>query len=124
MRLVSVEEINNAEATLQKAMIESDLEVLNELISDDLVFIVANGAVVRKEDDLNVHRQHLQIIHSIESSEQTISINSDVAAVTVKKNIDCTFFGERQKATFRYLRVWRKTQDKLQIISGSMTPIL
>lgn len=54
------DEILRAEASLRQAMLESDVEALDRLVHDRLLFAGPDGAVYRKEDDLRVHRSKVQ----------------------------------------------------------------
>jgi hypothetical protein len=48
--------IAELEGQLQKAMLASDVDVLDVLLADDLTFVDATGKVRSQADDLNAHR--------------------------------------------------------------------
>lgn len=47
------------ETALRAAMLANDVEALDALLDDDLVFTVPTGQVISKEDDLSTHRAKL-----------------------------------------------------------------
>lgn len=108
------------EEKLRIAMINSDVDILDQLIDDELVFIGPTGMVATKEMDLNAHRSKIQKITSLTFSEQTLKINENQAIVTVLSKIEGTFDGTDISGSYRYLRIWNKTNDTWKIISGAV----
>ncbi|ONO22309.1 hypothetical protein A8D71_39065 [Burkholderia cenocepacia] len=47
------------ETALRTAMLSNDVEALDALLDDDLVFTAPTGQVISKEDDLTAHRAKL-----------------------------------------------------------------
>ncbi len=66
-------QIELSEELLRQAMLTSDVESLNALISPNLVFTTHSGLVISKQDDLEVHRSGALKFHAIELSEQQTS---------------------------------------------------
>lgn len=58
------------EERLRKAMLSSNVEVLNELIADDLLFVNQSGQIISKEADIEVHRSGNLKITKIDILEQ------------------------------------------------------
>ena len=111
------------EEKLRLAMIKNDVETLNELIANDLIFISPTGDVVTKNMDLEAHRLKLQKISSMTLSEQNVKIKDGIAIVTVKMQISGFFNNIDMSGNYRYLRIWKNTDGIWQIISGSVTKI-
>src|SRR5205809_1065858 len=102
-----VDTIKELEERLRQAQFSNDVAALDELLADRLQFVFLDGSVARKSDDITVHRNKLVRFHSIEFSEQTIEILSDVlATVTVKAAIAATSGSESFRRTCRYGRTW------------------
>lgn len=116
-------EIIKLEEELQLAMLTSDVEKLDELIADSLVFIAPNGMVVTKQMDLDTHKSGLQKMSKLSPSEQQIVIHNDLAIVTVRMEIEGTYGDNSINGNYRYLRTWGKVNNKLQVVTGSVTPI-
>ena len=115
--------IINLENELKNAMLNSDIKKLNELISDELVFVSPVGIVVTKEMDLDAHKNKIQKITKLEQSEQNIKLKDNLAIVTVKAKIEGTFLDENISGEYNYLRIWEKKNNKYQIIAGSVNKI-
>lgn len=62
------------ENRLKKGMLNSDVEMLNEVLSDDLIFTNHFGQIMTKSDDINGHRSGFVKINAIKQSEQSIKI--------------------------------------------------
>ena len=114
--------IKHAEESLRSAMLEADLEVLDRLIDDALVFIGPTGTVATKEDDLENYRSRAQRITSHHPRDLTITLFGDeTAVVTVVVALEGEFRGQRIAGDFRYLRTWRRGHDGTwKIISGAV----
>ena len=115
--------IKELEEKLRKAMQDNDAETLEELISDELIFVAPAGEIITKQMDLQCHKSGIQRTSKLTPSEQTIKINGDNAIVTVKMHILGAYDGVDISGSYRYLRVWQNTNSKWQIIAGSATQI-
>jgi ketosteroid isomerase-like protein len=112
--------IAGCEERLQRAMTESDVAVLDELIAPDLMFTNHMGQVVSKEDDLGAHREGLLKIDGMMPSERRIvALSDDVAVVSVLMRISGSYMGTPVGGAFRYTRVWKKSESgKWRIVAG------
>jgi hypothetical protein len=54
----SLEEIVHVEGQLQQAMLKNDVQALEQLLHDDLLFAFYTGTFVGKEEDLASHASH------------------------------------------------------------------
>ena len=113
-------EIEIAEQTLRSAMLASDVEALNELIDDDLLFIGPDGSVLSKEDDLGFHRSGEQRITALDFQDQHIRAKGTVASVSVLAFVSGVFKGQAFEGRFRYLRVWHLTSAGWRVVAGSV----
>lgn len=117
-------EIIKLEEELRQAMLTNDVEVLDKLIVDSLVFTTPDGNIATKEMDLAAHKAKLQSMSELELSERTIKIYDNSAVVTVKADIK-GYFGEMDiSGSYRYIRVWSKINSQWQIIAGSVVKII
>lgn len=114
------DEIIKVEEELRLAMLNSNVEKLDELIADSLIFIAPQGEIITKQMDLDVQKNKIQQISQLISSEQQIQIYDNLAVVTVKMNIIGTFSGIDISGAYRYIRTWKKTNNKWQIIAGAV----
>ena len=117
-------QIDTAEEQLRHAMLASDVELLDAHISSRLVFTTHFGAVVSKQDDLEVHRSGALKFHAIELSEQTILTLADVAYVCVRARVSGTFSGSPFQDDIRFSRVWqRSVNNAWHVVAGQATVV-
>lgn len=116
-------EIVKLEEELRKAMITSDVQKLDELIDNSLVFVSPYGCVVTKQMDLDAHKSGMQKIKNLVPSEQTVEIRDNFAIVTVKMSLTGAYNEMDITGNFRYLRLWQKTNDGWKIVAGTVSEI-
>lgn len=116
-------EIIKKEEELRLAMLSSDVEKLDSLISDALVFIGPDGSVATKQMDLQCHREKLQVMTELTPSEQVIQMHNNFAVVTVKMHISGTFMQNDISGTYRYLRNWAKQDNGWKVVSGCVAKL-
>lgn len=118
-----MEEMTILEEKLRQAMLNGDVQALDELIADDLVFTMHTGLVINKQDDLDAHRTGIQKFTNIDLDEQQIRHYGDCAVVIVKAGLTGKFNGKPYSATYRFTRVWVKRQNRWQIAAGHVSQV-
>jgi ketosteroid isomerase-like protein len=116
--------LHACEAALRRAQLASDVEELDRLVDDALVFIGPNGAVYSKNDDLDAHRRGLIRITRLEPSEERVQLFGHIAVVSVRMEMSGTFEGVAFAGPFRYTRVWREHGDGWRIVAGHVSAVL
>ena len=116
-------EIIQLEEQLRKAMISGDVETLDVLIADSLLFTAPDGELITKSIDLDCHRSGIQKISKLSPLEQSIQIYENFAVVTVKMNLETTFANESISGKYRYTRVWAKVNNSLQVVAGAVVKV-
>jgi ketosteroid isomerase-like protein len=112
------EQIIQAEEQLQQAMLNSDIEVLDKLLDDDLIFINHVGQKLSKQDDINAHKSGMLKITGITTHQRTIQLEDNVAVVTVNLTINGSYGGSAASGVFIFLRVWHRSAS-WRVLSGS-----
>lgn len=116
--------IQDLEERLRKAMLQSDISVLDELISPELIFTSHFGQIISKEDDLAFHRSGALKLCKLTPSDQRILIKHDVAIVSVLMRLEGQFGGTDINEQLRYTRVWSIYPDTpSQIIAGHASAV-
>jgi len=106
------ETIITLEKKLESAMLTSDVEILDKLLDDRLVFTNHVGQQTTKQMDLEAHRSGAVKIDSINQSNQSVNLFENVAIVTVLSEI-CGLFGDvRSTVKIHFTRVWQKINNK------------
>ena len=120
----SLEEIVYVEGQLQQAMLENDVQALERLLHDDLMFTFYTGAVVGKQEDLASHASHtLQLTELVFAEPPVIRLYGEIAIVVVKAYLKGTFQGTPFAGFYRYLRVWLLQEERWQIVAGNVSVV-
>lgn len=115
--------IKHNEEQLRRATLASDVDSLDRLLDDALVFSGPTGALVAKDEDLENHRSGRQKLERLDAHAFTIELfGDDVGIVSVLADLAGTFDGERFEGTFRYVRTWRKERGDWRVIAGAVIP--
>jgi hypothetical protein len=120
---ISKEAIIDLEVKLVQAIKTSDIEFLNGILHDDLLFLAPNGVVVTKAIDLNAHKAKEMVVEAIESTIESINIIDDCAAVVVVYDTKGKMLGSPIEGRFRYVRIWKSFTDGVKVIGGSCIQI-
>jgi ketosteroid isomerase-like protein len=116
---METEAVVNAEIKLLNAIRNGDLEILESMLHDDLLFNLSDGNTITKEQDLNLYRSGKLKIHSLETADQLINIIGDTAVVTVTISLNGEFDCSIIQGVLRYIRVWKQFGESLKVIAGS-----
>jgi ketosteroid isomerase-like protein len=115
--------IEALEEKLRQAMLNGDVEALDELIADDLVFTMHTGLVIDKQDDLDAHRTGIQKFTKVELDDLQVRHYGDFAVVTVKALLAGKFDGQDYSDIYRFTRLWVKRQNRWQIAAGHVSQV-
>ena len=100
-------QIVESEERLRLAMLQSDVNALDELLAPELIFTNHLGQRLTKKDDLAAHQSGTLEIEVLEPSEQHIQMIGDgVAAVSARVHLSGSYAGARSEADFRFTRIW------------------
>ena len=117
----SLDEIRDVERQLQQAMVNNDVQALERLIHDDLVFIDVEGNVQGKRDDIDSHASGAMVQTAVEFVEEPVmQLHGETAVVAVKAHVKAQLQGNPVEALCRYLRVWLFQDERWQILSGAI----
>jgi ketosteroid isomerase-like protein len=107
-----MDDVGTCEEALRLAMLTSDVETLNRLIDDELVFYDHAGRHVTKAMDLAMHRSGRLKITTLDFTETMIDVEGPVAVVMTRAILAGSFDGEDFAGDFRYMRIWRRMDDE------------
>ncbi|MFV1944275.1 nuclear transport factor 2 family protein [Pseudomonas luteola] len=106
-------EIKDVEEQLRQAMLASDVEALDRLLSPDLIFTNHLGQCLGKEADLSAHGSGALSIFRLDSSEQEVRvIGIDTVAVSVRVQITGRYANQPANGDFRFTRIWKRVSNK------------
>lgn len=113
------EEIIQLEDKLLKAFRNSEVEVLDELIHDNLLFNIPSGEVINKEMDMEAYRAGHAKVETMNCVERRIETFEDTAIVSTVVYLKGSFMGNKIDGKARFLRTWKKIDGRYQVIGGS-----
>ncbi len=120
---INKEQIVKAENNLIDAMKINDVDALDDLLHDDLLFITPDGQTITKKMDIDSHKSRTMIIEKINPTIEKINLIEDAAIVTIVIDTKGTMLGQPIEGKFRYIRFWKLFENKLKVIGGSCTQI-
>jgi hypothetical protein len=86
-RMDDVTVISQSEEALRTAMLANDVDILDDLLDDELVFTGPDGRVLTKADDLSVHRDRLLRLNQLDLYETRIHRIGGLIVVTTKATL-------------------------------------
>ncbi len=111
--------IRTAEKELLNAMKNCDVQILDTLLHEELLFTIPNGQTITKALDMETYSSGNMKIKEIASSEQEIHIIGDNAVVSVKIEMKGMYFDHILDGKYHFLRVWKSYNDTWKVIAGS-----
>ena len=119
------EEIVALEAQMRKAQLAGDVEALEKLISDDLLFAGPDGQLATKEQDLEAHASGIVRFREHEPEELRIRrVGTDVAIVSLRANLSVEVGGRLSSGVYRYTRIWaRESGSDWRVVGGHVSEV-
>ncbi len=105
--MTDTQHILELEAQLLKAVKNHDIEILDSVLHDDLLFNGPDGQTYTKAQDLEMHRSGAMVVNSISASDETIHLIDDTAIVAVTIETTGNIGDFAMDGQYRYLRVWK-----------------
>lgn len=112
-----------SEDRLLEAMKTNNVELLDQLLHDQLLFNGPTGETVTKAMDLKNYRSGNINLHTVESSDQMLSMIGDDVVAVVTVEIRGNYLGQEIDGKFRYLRVWKQFENNWKVIAGSVVAL-
>nr|WP_288210381.1 nuclear transport factor 2 family protein [uncultured Dysgonomonas sp.] len=112
-------EIVDSEELLIHAMKNADVDVLDNLISDSLIFNAPTGEIITKDMDLSTYRSGNMVLDNLDCLSREIRVFDDVVVVSAKVFMKGAFFQQLIEGEVRFLRTWKKFSGRWMVIAGS-----
>lgn len=116
-------QIRKCEARLYEAMATSNLDELNMLIADDLLFVGPDGQLATKALDLELHRRGATVFTQFDPKDLQLRILDGSVVALARISLSGTYLGQPFAGEFQYLRVWVLRQGTWQVTAGSVVPV-
>ncbi len=118
------EQIKKMERDRAAAVVKADVATLEGLISDDYIFINANGQMSNKAETMNNIKTGVIKLTSNEVSDMKVRVYGDTAVVTGKSTAKGTLAGRELKGPVMFTRVYVKKNGKWQSVAFQQTRIV
>ncbi|MPV61482.1 nuclear transport factor 2 family protein [Burkholderia sp. HI2761] len=116
--------IEPCETALRAAMLANDVDVLDALLDDDLVFTVPTGQIISKENDLAAHRAKLLRLDTLDVHEMRAHAIDEMILTTTRATLAGHFDGAAFAGTFAYTRLWRRSGANWRVIAGHASQVM
>ncbi|WP_411280985.1 nuclear transport factor 2 family protein [Gemmatimonas sp.] len=112
------------EAELRDAQLNADVDALDRLIDDALLFTGPDGRLVTKADDLALHRSGaVRFSTHIPSDLQWQQVTPAVVVVTLRARLGGLFHGQSFAGDYRYTRVWAQRDHSWRVVAGHVSTV-
>ncbi len=108
------EQIIECENRLLDAIRNSDINTLDNLLHDSLIFNIPTGQM-----DIENYRSGMMTVYSISASDQIIKTIENISTVATIVHLNAKYADQIIDGKFRYLRVWKLFGSSWKIIAGS-----
>ncbi|MGU7775916.1 nuclear transport factor 2 family protein [Burkholderia sp. MR1-5-21] len=115
--------VEQYEAALRAAMLTNDVEALDALLDDDLIFTVPDGRVISKDDDLSAHRAKRLRLDRLDLHETRAHAIGEMVLVTTKATLAGHFDAAAFAGSFAYTRLWRQSGTTWRVVAGHASDI-
>lgn len=116
--------IRDLEEQLRSAQLNADVDALDALIADDLLFAGPDGCLVSKADDLAAYRGNVIRISSHQPEELHVrSVRADVFLVSLRARLCGVYAGAAFSVRSRYMRVWARGPEGWRIVGGQVSAL-
>lgn len=120
-----IDEIEDLENRRYAAMLAVDLDALDGLLHDDLIYAHSTGGMDTKDVYLAALRDQVTVYKRVDRDDQTVRVTGDVGLVFNRIRIDAHHKGVDLHLDNRMLAVWTREDGiwrLLAIQSGAVPP--
>ena len=111
------------EKRLLEAFSNKDVNVVDELLHDDAIFVYPNGQMVTKQNVLENYRSGNSAFTTIVATDQVINLIDSAAVVSMNLELRGKYYDQEISAQFKYIRVWKECSGGWKAIAVSGVPI-
>ena len=118
-------EIVALEARIRMAQLNADVDALDLLIADELLFTGPDGQLGTKAQDLEAHRSGVVRFRAHEPEELRIRrVGPDVAVAALRARLEVEVAGKVVRGTYRYTRIWaRESGGSWRVVGGHVSEV-
>ncbi len=123
--MTTVDELRAAERRLQAAQLAGDVEALDRLLDDRLIFTFGPDCRhYTKQDDLTNHRTRRQVMTRLVEEELIVLVDGRTGVTWFLGTLQGSVAGTPFQVRMRYTRTWvRNTEDGWRIVAAACAPV-
>jgi Domain of unknown function (DUF4440) len=112
-----------AEDRRYRAMIDADLDTLDELCSDELSYAHSNGVRDTKAEYFAKLREGYYVYHRIDHPVERVEVAGDAAVVVGRMTADLDSGGVRKTIDCLAVAVWTRSAGTWRLLAYAPTPL-
>src|SRR5262245_12192039 len=118
-------EIVELETRLRAAQLAADVEALDALISEDLLFVGPTGRLATKGEDLDAHATGVVRFREHVPEELRVRrIGPHVAVTSLRARLAVDVAGTLDRGTYQYIRVWARDEGgDWRVLGGQVSAV-
>jgi ketosteroid isomerase-like protein len=120
---LSTDQIDDLEDRRYAAMVAADLDALDELLSDDVLYTHSNASVDSKASYLELVRTGTLVYHSLEHTTEAVVSRPGVAIVSGTMSGSIHMKGVAKTLDSRVAAVWVAEDGRWRLLAFQPTPI-
>jgi ketosteroid isomerase-like protein len=120
---LSTSEINDLEDRRYAAMVDADLDALDELLSDDVMYAHSDATVDSKASYLELLRKGTLVYHSLEHRTETVVSRPGVVVVGGTMSGSIHMHGAAKTLNSRVAAVWVAEGDRWRLLAFQPTRV-
>lgn len=123
-KVASMESLRAAERRLQSAQLAGDVDTLDELLDDRLIFTGGpDGGRYRKADDLQGHRSRTQVMTRVDEESLDVLVDGSTGVTWFLGTLEGSYAGTPFSVRLRYTRTWiHDAQHGWRIVAAHSSP--
>ncbi len=120
---LSTSQINDLEDRRYAAMVDADLDALDELLSDDVMYAHSDATVDSKASYLELLRNGTLVYHSLEHRTETVVSRPGVVVVGGTMSGSIHMHGAAKTLNSRVAAVWVAEGDRWRLLAFQPTRV-
>lgn len=123
VQVAYVAALHEAERRLQTAIRSGDVETLDLLLDDRVVYTGPDGRSLTKEEDLGAHRSRALAVDVFEQQDLQVTVVGSTGITLVLAQLQGTAGGEPFSARLRYTRTWVLADDAWRVLAAHASAV-
>ena len=118
-----VASLHEAERQLQAAIRSGDVETLDLLLDDRVVYTGPDGHSLSKEEDLDAHRSRTLSVDVFDQQDLQVTVVGSTGVTHVLAALQGTAGGRPFAARLRYTRTWVHADDTWRVLAAHASSV-